>query len=286
MMLSRIEWWKALRESSLPSNARLLALTLSTYMDSDGSRCFPGQTALASDCGWSDARSVRKALDVLKREDYIKVKRFAGPRSGNQVQATNQYVPIAPSPSDQSEPQGREKEDQPEPEGRQEDTTNRPSGATDRPSDANQPELQGRQRLHDLTINLPTSAAEPIVRHVEAQPGGAGFLDQVLEHLPLPFARQVDRRDRKLSKAGCAAVDRGWEPRQLANEVHRLDATLGSLDGLKDPAGGLAYRIKKVGQPPPKRSSPPTVEPACDACHGGWLLTEEGAVRCACQTAT
>jgi hypothetical protein len=64
-------WRKAVRESDLPSTTKLVALTLSDYMDNETlGNAFPGNEWLARGTGLNE-KTVREHLKVLKRAGFL-----------------------------------------------------------------------------------------------------------------------------------------------------------------------------------------------------------------------
>jgi hypothetical protein len=61
----RYEWERLVRRISMPGHIKLLALTLSTYADADGSRVRPGQGTLAAVIGVT-ARTIRRQMTILE----------------------------------------------------------------------------------------------------------------------------------------------------------------------------------------------------------------------------
>ncbi|MFN0154676.1 MAG: helix-turn-helix domain-containing protein [Gaiella sp.] len=80
-----MDWRDAVRESNLPSTARLVAYTLSTYMRGDGA-CFPSKETIADGCGLASRRPVDRAIDQLEAAGFLSVSRSRG-RSSNRYQA-------------------------------------------------------------------------------------------------------------------------------------------------------------------------------------------------------
>lgn len=245
----RIEWWTAIRGSSLPPLARLLALTMATYMDPDGTRCWPGQDALAAACGWSDGRSVRQHLKVLEREGFVDVERFAGPRRDGRAQATHRYRPTLPKP-DQPERAFQENDETNRNERSGRTATNRSAGATKRNAGADQPEPEGPQPPQDLPKDLPTRAADaPETNgHAQVERGGEGSdaqLRDLAERLGLDLGAVTERLRDAWAKLEAA----GWTVDELAVDP-RLARTL--PEKTERPAALLAYRLEEVvGSFPP-----------------------------------
>lgn len=84
-----IAWRDALRDSELPSVAKLVGHTLSTFFDAEG-RAFPGKERLAKGASLTD-RSVDKGVDVLETAGFLRVARTKG---GNN--RTNRYFALLP----------------------------------------------------------------------------------------------------------------------------------------------------------------------------------------------
>ncbi len=72
-------------DSALPSTARHVALTLSTFMSGNGV-CWPSKKTIAAKCGFGSLRTVDRAVDQLEAAGLLAVSRSYG-RSSNQYQA-------------------------------------------------------------------------------------------------------------------------------------------------------------------------------------------------------
>ncbi|MEC3977878.1 hypothetical protein [Amycolatopsis sp. H20-H5] len=66
--VGRFEWERIVRRVPMPQRVKLLALTLSSYADADGTRVRPGFDILAAVTGQSD-RTVRRSMSAL-RDDF------------------------------------------------------------------------------------------------------------------------------------------------------------------------------------------------------------------------
>jgi DNA-binding transcriptional MocR family regulator len=66
-----VRWRGLIIESELPSPAKLVALVLSTHMDSNGGSCFPSLTTLAQESGLGRS-TVCRALDQVARAGLVK----------------------------------------------------------------------------------------------------------------------------------------------------------------------------------------------------------------------
>jgi hypothetical protein len=88
-------WQKALRDSELSPSARLVALTLSTYMNAQGEECFPSVPTLAHDTGLS-VRAVQYALRQLEAGQWLsttfRTHRRGDPTSSRYVAICTQVV--------------------------------------------------------------------------------------------------------------------------------------------------------------------------------------------------
>lgn len=240
--VSRIEWWQAIKASALPPSARLLALVMSTYMDPDGSRCFPGQDALADACGWSDARVVRKWLTPLEAAGFVAVEQYGGKRQEGRTQATHRYVPTLPGLlfPDRTI---REEETTSRITRSGRSTTSRNVRATSRNVRADQPDHVIRQPPHDLSKDPTTSSharEHAPARTADAQAGGGGGVQESGQLTP-PAVRAYelvtvaldveDLRGEAVELLASKVDDHGWSPAQVAtvaagdlpDEVH--DAT-------------------------------------------------------------
>lgn len=86
--MGRFEWERIVRRAALPRPAKLLALTLSTYADPDGSRVRPGNAALVAVTGYSP-RSVGRILGELSgRFGLLELVARGGGRGGTGKTAT------------------------------------------------------------------------------------------------------------------------------------------------------------------------------------------------------
>jgi DNA-binding transcriptional MocR family regulator len=96
----RLTWTLLVRDTQMPRLSKLLAFTLSTYMNADG-QCYPGVTSLTSDL-CASRRSVQLALRDLEARGLIKT----SPRKGtsNIYQATIEGRTIVRTPAHQTTP--------------------------------------------------------------------------------------------------------------------------------------------------------------------------------------
>lgn len=92
-MLSPLFTWRgAIADSSLPPNARLVALTLSLHMNERGGSAYPSVARLVSETGLS-RRAVQRALRVLEESGYLQlVAGVGGGRSTRGCGITRTYV--------------------------------------------------------------------------------------------------------------------------------------------------------------------------------------------------
>lgn len=311
---SRDAWWKAIRTSELSPSARLLALALSTWMRADGTRCYPGQDAIAAACGWSSDRAVRRALTELADAGYVTVRKFGGVRPDGRSQATHRYVPTIPDgprPTGTTEPP--EHDDQPDVSVRENDgptgrerppetatnrnhtsTTNR-TPAPDQPDKSDvQPEPHVRQgnqlkevpslegsRAHATAADDETTNDRRREDHIDDD---TPHTDDLLGRLPGRVAKHVTRAQRRqLEPPVVAELDRGWTPSLLVKAVVNQDHDLGPLDELKSGAAtakAIAFRLTRIGEPP-RRSEP---RPPCGTCNGPGLIVDLDNVARACPT--
>ena len=72
-----MEWRTTILASELRWAARLVALVLSTHMDSNGASCFPSVETIARESGLG-RRSVQRALDELEAASLLERKRGGG----------------------------------------------------------------------------------------------------------------------------------------------------------------------------------------------------------------
>src|SRR5687767_9040866 len=86
----RNEWREAVRDSDLGSSAKLLALVLSTYMDTNG-KCWPSKLTLSQNCSLV-LRAVDGALHRLEEAGFVEIDRSKGRRP-------NTYQGTLPNPA-------------------------------------------------------------------------------------------------------------------------------------------------------------------------------------------
>lgn len=249
--VNRHAWWKALRGSNLPPRARLLAFVLSTWMAADGTKCYPGQDAIAAACGWTDPTTVRRATTELEDAGYIQVVRYGGIRAPGRSQKTHRYWPTVPtdqsgSPArletgDQSGSGARlvdaETDDQSGSPAREDSTTSPapehdwspgPVRQNGRTSPANQhdqsgsPARQGFQGRELPSLNNPPPAR---AREDDFPPppdelaAGTKGEDQLLDHLTRKLALDIRRPNDDLRRALAARLADGWTVTQLAKRI-------------------------------------------------------------------
>jgi hypothetical protein len=92
----RFAWERAVRASDLPATPRLAAYALATFMDRDGSSCYPSVATIAGAMGVRDVRTVRRALDVLAAGGWVHRERGGGRRRTG-AYVTNVYLPTIPA---------------------------------------------------------------------------------------------------------------------------------------------------------------------------------------------
>lgn len=64
-------WLLAIREDEkLSAHAKLVAFVLGTYMNAAGV-CWPGQSTLASACGYEERTSVWRGVSELRQAGYL-----------------------------------------------------------------------------------------------------------------------------------------------------------------------------------------------------------------------
>lgn len=78
----RFEWERVVRRLGLPMRLKLVALTLATYADKDGSRVRPGVNALAAVTGQGES-TVRRLLAALRESGLIEQVSRGGGRAGH-----------------------------------------------------------------------------------------------------------------------------------------------------------------------------------------------------------
>jgi len=77
-----VVWRDSIANSELPSTARLVALTLSLWMNTDGSNARPGGETLRKASGLKSLRSVRSALTELVEAGFLSVTEKGGSPRG------------------------------------------------------------------------------------------------------------------------------------------------------------------------------------------------------------
>lgn len=88
---SCFSWVQLIKKSDLPSNSKLLAFYLSTYMNSENSIAWPSQSKISSETGLTEP-TVRKYLKVLEFDEWLIIKkRSRSVSSGAQNYAHNVY---------------------------------------------------------------------------------------------------------------------------------------------------------------------------------------------------
>lgn len=77
-----VVWRDSIANSDLPSTARLVALTLSLWMNTDGTNARPGGVTLQKASGLKSLRSVRSALTELVEAGFLNVTEKGGSPRG------------------------------------------------------------------------------------------------------------------------------------------------------------------------------------------------------------
>lgn len=80
------EWRNAIRDSDLDATAKLVALVLSTYMNSAG-ECYPARATLAKNCRCA-VRTVERAVTRIESAGLLDVSRTAGRGHSNRYRAS------------------------------------------------------------------------------------------------------------------------------------------------------------------------------------------------------
>src|SRR5213592_1465088 len=88
-------WRNAVRDSNLDPTAKLVAHTLTTYMDATG-KAFPGKPALAEGSS-IDKRTVDRALSRIEARGLLRIERTKGGRQARGKAATNRYTATIPT---------------------------------------------------------------------------------------------------------------------------------------------------------------------------------------------
>lgn len=84
--LDRFDWERLVREIGMPPMTKLVALTLATYANGDGTRAHPGETKLAAAVGIKE-RAVRNHIAILR--DLGLIKRVS--RGGSRLRLADVY---------------------------------------------------------------------------------------------------------------------------------------------------------------------------------------------------
>lgn len=269
--IERHAWWKALKGSTLSPQARHVALTLSTYMLADGSRCYPGQDAIAVACGWANERTVRRALTELEEAGYIEVERRAGVRQEGRSGTTHRYWPTIPDgPTNRTHAPARNN-DLPDPPARMND---QPTGHQSPEESDDQPDISDGPTGHLRTTNRtpesakgsstkgsstegPTRAGARVREDSPTDNGhaaGGGDQQQQIENQARRLASKLDinltRKIRKdLLQALARCLDNGWTVVQLSQHIDR-----NRTGNIRHPPGWLTDQLKAFAeQPSPRR---------------------------------
>ena len=259
--VNRHAWWKALRASDLPPRARLLAFVLSTWMAADGTKCYPGQDAIADACGWTDPTTVRRATTDLEEAGYLEVHRYGGIRAPGRSQKTHRYWPTIPT--DQSGRAARlEPDDQSGSPAREVDATSpaaepgwssRPVVQDSRTSPAFQPDQSGScARQGFQGGELPSLDNPPRARAREADspppptetagPERGTNKNEPLDHLMRRLGLDIRRPTDELRRNLAACLAGGWTVPLLVKRLdHDRPETIVSPRGwLTDQLGALS----------------------------------------------
>ena len=94
-LLPVLTWRKAITLSGLPPTTRLVALTVSLYMNEMGGSAFPGASRLVSDTGLSD-RAVRGHLKLLVDTGWLALVERGGLKGERKT--ANAYQAVIPNP--------------------------------------------------------------------------------------------------------------------------------------------------------------------------------------------
>jgi DNA-binding transcriptional ArsR family regulator len=69
--LDRFDWERLVREIEMPPMTKLVALTLATFANGDGTKAHPGESKLAAACGMKE-RGVRNHVTALREAGLLK----------------------------------------------------------------------------------------------------------------------------------------------------------------------------------------------------------------------
>lgn len=245
-----MEWCDAIvgepTPGRLPPRARHLALTLATFMNPDGSRCWPGQERLAAALGVTHPSTVQRATEALEEAGFLEVVRYAGGRSpgaGGRGQRSHLYVPVLPP--DQSR-NGAEQMDEDQSRSPAEQNTgpvpqrcttspaavhDQSRSAAGRPSQ-DHPKTTTTTRARDDDPPPGTIPAQPevVVDRDHEEQTESDHQRHQLEHLPGPVLRALHRTIRHRDKLPHGASATGAV---IVQRAHDLAGELGWGDVMR-----------------------------------------------------
>lgn len=277
--MNRIEWWKAIRASNLPARERLVALTLSTFMDPDGSRCWPAQSTVADAAGIG-RRTAQRAITELHSAGYLELGRHAGPGEGR-GQRPHLYRPAVPDQCATGDAED-ERTSAP-PNGAEVNTTSAPNRTTSAPPETDQCATGGAGPFHDLSKETPPSMGTDGSsydkwkdRVFEDMRAHRNMPSKVLGRLSEDAESKKDLLRAELTKAFQA----GHRPRDVAQAV----VARGGWETVTVVSSVMAVRLREwlASNPKPGRDEGPALnswlEPT--TAQGGVFPTCQGSPTC------
>jgi hypothetical protein len=229
-------------------------------MAADGTKCYPGQDAIADACGWTDRTTVRRATTELEDAGYIEIVRYGGIRVPGRSQKTHRYWPTIPA--DQC---GRRAALEPDDQCGSSAALDTPTSAAGEPHWSPGPVRQ----------NSPTSAAEQPDQCGSA--AAQGFQGEEVPSLDNPPHTRAREDDFPPPPAELTTANEGGKKNQpLDHLIRRLgldvrrptDELRRNLDACLAAGWTVPLIVKRLSHNPPETiHSPP-----------GWLTDQLGAL--------
>ena len=249
---SKFEWERHIRTADIPSQAKLVAYALVTWMSADGSRCWPGQDAIALACGWSKSDTVREWTRWLKDNHLLRIVRHGGVRRKGRAQATHLYVPLLPVDAQQSDEPDGSHDQPPPPRGLNGDDGHdqpplehdQPPRASDQhppprgePSSSNQPSKPTREdRVSPIGLEKVKSKPDSWLSYINTAKEKLGPKTAVR------LQNEAHVKRNKLRAAVKEQVEAGADPVKLAKVTTEQD-----VRDAKSVCDLLAHRVNDVG---------------------------------------